>query len=79
MFNRQISIDVLKRSVAVFAVSLLTVIGSTVLLIVFNGGEFIDVLYETVSAAATVGLSRSYTSTLNTAGKLIFTLTMYLG
>ena len=79
VFNRQISIDVLKRSVAVFAVSFLTVIGSTVLLIVFNGGEFIDVLYETVSAAATVGLSRSYTSTLNTAGKLIITLTMYLG
>ena len=79
VFNRQISTEILKRSVAVFAVSFLTVICSTVLLIVFNGGEFIDILYETVSATATVGLSRSYTSTLNTFGKLIITLTMYLG
>ena len=79
MFNRQISTEILRRSVAVFAVSLLTVIGSTILLIVFNGGEFIDVLYETVSATATVGLSRSYTSSLNTMGKIIITLTMYLG
>lgn len=79
VFNRQISTEILKRSVAVFAVSLLTVIGSTILLIIFNGGEFIDILYETVSATATVGLSRSYTSTLNTISKIIITLTMYLG
>ena len=49
------------------------------MLIIFNGGEFIDILYETVSATATVGLSRSYTSSLNTIGKIIITLTMYLG
>ena len=79
VFNRQISTEILKRSVAVFVVSLLTVIGSTFLLIIFNGGEFIDVLYETVSATATVGLSRNYTSTLNTMGKIIIILTMYLG
>ena len=79
VFNRQISTEILKRSVAVFAVSSLTVIGSTILLIIFNGGEFIDILYETVSATATVGLSRNYTTTLNTMSKIIITLTMYLG
>jgi len=79
VFNRQISTEILKRSVAVFAVSLLTVIGSTILLIIFNGGEFIDILYEAVSATATVGLTRNYTSTLNTIGKIIIILTMYLG
>ncbi|MBE7014009.1 MAG: potassium transporter KtrB [Ruminococcaceae bacterium] len=79
VFNRQVSTEIIKRSVSIFAVSLLTVIGSTLLLIIFNGGEFIDILYETISAAATVGLSRNYTSTLNTVGKIIITLTMYLG
>jgi len=34
---------------------------------------------ETVSAAATVGLSRDLTPTLSTLGKLIISLTMYLG
>lgn len=79
VFNRRIPTEILKRSVAVFIVSLLTVLGATILLIVFNGGEFLDILYETVSATATVGLSRNFTSTLNTMGKIIITLTMYLG
>lgn len=39
----------------------------------------LDILYETVSATATVGLSRALTPTLNTLGRLIITVTMYLG
>ena len=36
-------------------------------------------IYESVSATATVGLSRSFTSELNMLGKLIIIATMYLG
>lgn len=36
-------------------------------------------IYETVSATATVGLSRGLTATLNTFGKIIIILTMYFG
>ena len=39
----------------------------------------LDVLYETVSATATVGLSRNLTSSLNLAGKIIMIVTMYVG
>jgi trk system potassium uptake protein TrkH len=39
----------------------------------------IDAVYETVSATATVGLSRNLTATLNTVGKLIIIVTMYFG
>ena len=39
----------------------------------------IDAVYETVSATATVGLSRNLTATLNTFGKLIIIITMYFG
>ena len=38
-----------------------------------------DTIYETVSATATVGLSRNLTATLNTFGKLIIIVTMYFG
>ena len=38
-----------------------------------------DVVYEITSAVATVGLSRGLTPCLNTAGKWIVILTMYLG
>ena len=38
-----------------------------------------DALYESVSATATVGLSRNITSTLNDFGKIVIIITMYLG
>lgn len=40
---------------------------------------FLDLLFETTSAFATVGLSRGITSSLSNIGKLIITLTMYIG
>jgi trk system potassium uptake protein TrkH len=39
----------------------------------------LDILYETVSATATVGLTRGITPMLNLGGKLIIVATMYLG
>jgi trk system potassium uptake protein TrkH len=39
----------------------------------------IDIVYETVSATATVGLSRNLTSSLNTIGKIIIIVNMYFG
>ena len=41
--------------------------------------EYIDVVYETVSATATVGLSRNLTSQLNIWGKIIIIFTMFFG
>ncbi len=40
---------------------------------------FADVMFETVSAAGTVGLSRGITSDLSEAGKVVITLAMYAG
>ena len=44
-----------------------------------QNGSMLDVIYETVSATATVGLSRSFTSSLDIFGKLVIIITMYLG
>ena len=52
---------------------------ATILLTQVTDRSIIDVLYETVSATATVGLSRNLTSSLNIWGKLIIIVTMYLG
>jgi trk system potassium uptake protein TrkH len=52
---------------------------STVLLMATNETSVIDAVYETVSATATVGLSRNLTATLNTFGKLLIITTMYFG
>lgn len=41
--------------------------------------QFIDILFETVSAFGTVGLSTGITATLSLAGKLIIVFTMFAG
>ena len=52
---------------------------STLLLSAVTQRDTLDILYETVSATATVGLTRDLTPSLNTAGKAIIIGTMYLG
>ena len=79
VFNRQISDDIIKKSVAVFMMSFFIVIISTTLLLYFEGGNLIDVMYEAVSATATVGLTRNFTCMLDSAGKIIIIAAMYLG
>lgn len=79
LFGRRISEGSVKKAVAV-AVTFLTICAaSTVLLTATSNASALDAVYETVSATATVGLSRNLTATLNTFGKLIVIVTMYFG
>ena len=79
LFGRRISEDSVKKAVAV-AVTFLTICAaSTVLLMATSNASAIDAVYETVSATATVGLSRNLTATLGTFGKIIIIVTMYFG
>ena len=79
LFGRRISDKTVKKSVAV-AVAFITVCAlSTILLMATTDASALDAIYETVSATATVGLSRNLTATLNTFGKLVITVTMYFG
>ncbi len=79
VFHRQIGLEAVKKAVAVFLFSLLIVILSTFLLLIMQGGDLLDILYETVSATATVGLTRNFTGSLNLFGKLVIIFTMYFG
>ncbi|MBO5896213.1 MAG: potassium transporter KtrB [Clostridia bacterium] len=80
LFNRSITRQTVSKAIAVVCMSGLIVVASTLLLsFVTPAVSVIDVAFETVSATATVGLSRSLTSTLNDVGKLIIIATMYFG
>jgi len=79
IFGRRISDSSLKKAVAVVVAFITICAVSTVLLLATSNASVIDVVYETVSATATVGLSRNYTASLNILGKLIIIVTMYLG
>ncbi len=79
IFNRAISQKAVKKAVAVFSMSFTIMFVSTILLSMVTDASVIDIMYETVSATATVGLTRNITGTLNIWGKIIIIVTMYLG
>ena len=79
LFNRRIERDALRKAIAVVSMSVLISAVSTILLSTVCDASLTDLLYETVSATGTVGLSRDLTPTLNLRGKLIIAATMYLG
>ena len=80
VYGRRIRESYLRSAVVIAGTSMLIIFGMSILLsAVMPGVELTDILYEITSAAATVGLSRGLTPQLNTAGKWIVILTMYLG
>lgn len=79
LFGRRISEETIKKAIAVVVMFLTICATSTILLMATSHASAIDAVYETVSATATVGLSRNLTATLNTFGKLIIIVTMYFG
>ena len=79
MFNRTLSKEAISKAVAVICTSFFIMLMSTLLLSAVTDASFLDILYETVSATATVGLTRNLTDSLNTIGKIIIIATMYFG
>ncbi|MGB3616397.1 MAG: TrkH family potassium uptake protein [Elainellaceae cyanobacterium] len=79
-YRRQIPMTLIIKAVGVVFGSGMTVIIVTILLALTNPDiEFISLLFESVSAFATVGLSTGITATLSTAGKVVLIATMYIG
>lgn len=80
VYNRKIRESYIRSALVVVCMGFGVLFFLTMLLCwAMPEAAFLDVIYEMTSAIATVGLSRGLTSTLNTAGKWIVILTMYLG
>lgn len=79
LLGRRIPEASVKKAVAVVMTFMIICAASAVLLMASSEADALDAVYEAVSATATVGLSRNLTPSLNTAGKLIITATMYFG
>lgn len=78
-FKRRISDDVINKSLSIVMIGLLLIIVVSFILTITESGIFLDLLFETTSAFATVGLSRGVTPNLTNIGKTIIMLTMYAG
>jgi trk system potassium uptake protein TrkH len=79
LYRRTIPVETVQKAVMVLCSSLLLVCGATMLLAVFEQKDFLDVLFETVSAFGTVGLSTGLTPELSDPGRILITLMMFIG
>ncbi|MBE3069343.1 MAG: hypothetical protein IMZ66_03815, partial [Planctomycetes bacterium] len=83
-FRRTLPAETVRRAMAILAVCVMWVAAVSMMIAAWGLAEgtrftFIDVLFETTSGFATVGLSTGTTPLLNTVGRLLICLTMFVG
>lgn len=79
VFGRQIGEAVIRKAMAIFGISFLFLILFTIAVSIQEPFEFMDVLYETVSALSTTGLSTGITGSLGAVSRCILIAAMYIG
>lgn len=79
IFKKRVNKNTILKSLALVIIGLLIVISISFVLTATEDFPFINILYEVVSAYATVGLTRGITPYLSNFAKLVITFTMYIG
>lgn len=79
MFKRTIPNMIIFRAMTVILLAVSWISISTIVLTIIEDHVFIDILFEEVSAFATVGLSRGITGDLTSWGKAIIIMSMFVG
>lgn len=78
--GREISQHSVSKAFAQITLAIIFIMVITfIMIIIEDSKEPLDLLFETVSAYSTVGLSRNLTPFLSDTGKLVITLTMFIG
>ncbi|MBC1214430.1 ATPase [Trichormus variabilis ARAD] len=80
LYERKIAVALILKAVGVLVGSIATVILATIVISLTDPQlDFIQILFEVVSAFATVGLSTGITASVSPAAKLVLIITMYVG
>jgi Trk-type K+ transport system membrane component len=79
IFKRTIAQASISRASATIVLSLFVIFIGLFFLTITEDSNFLDLAFETVSAYATVGLSRGVTETLSDWGKLNLSVVMFMG
>jgi len=79
VFKRSIPYSCVMKTLALLVSAMVLVSLTFLLLLAIENKPYQQILFETVSAFGTVGLSTGITPNLTNAGKLLITILMYLG
>ena len=78
-FGRSMGPDEVFKVMALTTISILLVLTGIFIMSIKHDGEFIDLAFEATSAFGTVGLSRGATAELDSTGRAMIMLMMFLG
>ncbi len=78
-FDRRVSDRVIRQGLTVALLSIAAVMASTLVLLELTGFRLATILFEVVSAFATVGQSTGVTAAIPAPGRLILVLLMFVG
>ncbi|HHV25835.1 Trk family potassium uptake protein [Anaerosalibacter bizertensis] len=78
-YKRRIPQEIIYRALTIASIGIFLVTVISMILTISEGANFLDLLFETTSAFATVGLTRGVTPDLTDFGKILIAITMYLG
>lgn len=82
IFGRRIMPETTNKASAILILALILISVCSIILSITEesaGYDFLELVYETVSAFSTVGLSRGLTPSLSNSGKIILSFMMYIG
>lgn len=79
IFKRRLDSDLIRQASAIIGLFFAFTVSSSIIICTVDGFALRDVLFETVSAAGTVGLTTSITGSLGVISKLIVSILMYGG
>lgn len=81
IFNRKIDKEVILRALAItiLCISVVIVVTMALTIVEHDRFDFLDILFESVSAFATVGMTRGITPYLTDTSKVILAFTMFMG
>ena len=79
VFSRRIPKRLIIRSFAIITIGMSLVFTSIFILSITETVSFVDIIFEAVSAFATVGLSAGVTPVLSSIGKMVIIFLMYIG
>jgi trk system potassium uptake protein TrkH len=79
LYERRLPQDLVYRSLTITIIATALVLAVTMLLTITETADFLMILFETVSAFGTVGLTMGLTTKLTVIGKILIALTMFAG
>lgn len=79
IFGRRIPQEQVFKGLGIIILAISWVVLATLILDVVEQADFLKILFEVVSALATVGLTAGLTPTLSDTGRVIIIVTMFLG